>query len=217
MIRNAVCALLSLVALTGAATAATVINVGNHLLLPNTPNQKIEIFVTGGDQIQGVNFNAQIGTDPENALNTPVFQYDANQHLSFPGNNLSTLLAPGSIFAVPAGFGENDVTFYPRLWQSGSATSSGTVAANGLLATLYIDTTGLIGGVWPLILSATIAGPTDWAGSIFQGQEVSNPIIIDGTIGGLIPEPSSIVLAGFAVIGFGGFVARRRRAGALAG
>ena len=202
--------------LASVSQAATSIVVGNHILQPNMPNQLIQIFVTGGDQIQGVNLNAQIGPDPSSAI-TPVFQFDPNQHLAFPGPNLSTLLAPGSIFAPPAGFGENDVTFYPRLWQSGSATSSGTVAANGLLATLYIDTTGLIGGVWPLILSATIAGPTDWAGSIFQGQEVSNPIIIDGTIGGLIPEPSSIVLAGFAVIGFGGFVARRRRAGALAG
>jgi len=195
------------------AHAATSISVGNYVLLPNTPNQEIQIFVTGGDQIQGMNLNAQIGPDPSSAI-TPVFQYDANQHLVFPGANLSTLLAPGSIFSPPAGFGENDVTFFPALWQAGSATSSGTVAANGLLAKLYIDTTGFFplytDQVWALNLFDTIGGPTDWAGSLFQGNEVPNPIITDGTIRIVgVPEPSAVVIAMFGVAGLVAFAIRR--------
>lgn len=196
--------------LASVSQAATSIVVGNHLLLPNTANQKIEILVTGGDQIQGVNLNAQIGTDPTSAV-TPVFQFDANQHLVFPGPNLSTLLAAGSIFAPPTGFGENDVTFFPALWQAGSATSSGTVAANGVLATLYIDTTGFFSGTWALNLADTIGGPTDWAGSIFNGNEVPNPVITDGSIT-IVPEPTSVVMAMFGVAGLGAVAIRRRRA-----
>ena len=41
-----------LLCLAGVAQAATSIVVGNHVLLPNTPGQVVQIFVTGGDQIQ---------------------------------------------------------------------------------------------------------------------------------------------------------------------
>lgn len=60
-----------------------------------------------------------------------------------PGPNLSTLLAPGSIFATPLSLGENDVTFFAGIWMAGTGVTSGTVPANGLLATVYIDTTGV--------------------------------------------------------------------------
>lgn len=206
---------LALAGIFGCATlsqAATQIDVGDHLLLPNSPNQKIEIFVTGGDQIEGMNFNAQIGTDPEHAVGIPVFQYEIGTHFSYPGPNLSTLLASGSVFAPPAGEYETDVTFFDTLWQSGALTPSGTVGASGLLATLYIDTTGVValqGTSWPLILSNTLGGPTNWAGSIFNGQEVPNPIIIDGSIT-IVPEPSSIALAAFAAVGFCAVAVRRR-------
>jgi len=195
--------------LASVSEAATQIVVGNHILFPNTPNQKIEILVTGGDQIQGVNLNAQIGNDPTSLGASPVFQFDANQHLVFPGPNLSTLLAPGSIFAPPTGFGENDVTFFPALWQAGSATASGTVAANGVLATLYIDTTGFLQGVWTLSLANTIGGPTDWAGSIFNGEEVPNPFITDGSII-IFPEPGATFTAVLATAVLGGVAIRRR-------
>jgi len=210
MLRKVGLTLAVLICLASVSQAATSIVVGNHILQPNMPNQLIQIFVTGGDQIQGVNLNAQIGPDPSSAI-TPVFQFDPNQHLVFPGANLSTLLAPGSIFAPPAGFGENDVTFFPALWQAGSATSSGTVAANGLLATLYVDTTGFFSGSWALNLFDTIGGPTDWAGSIFQGQPVPEPLIEDGSIT-IIPEPTSVVMAMFGLAGLGAVAIRRRRA-----
>lgn len=202
----AVAAFAAFLCITNVASAAFIV-VGTHVLLPNTPNQPIDIFVTGGEQIQGVNLNAQIGDDPT-AAGTPIFQFDNNQHLAFPGPNLSTLIRPGSVFSPPAGFGENDMTFYPALWQSSSTTSSGTVAANGLLATLYVDTTAIsatgVDQVWSLNLFDTIDGPTDWAGSIFQGNAVPNPTISDGFIVILgVPEPTSMVLAMLGAAGVG--------------
>lgn len=212
MLRKVGLSLAVLVCLAGVSQAATSIVVGNHVLLPNTPNQVVQIFVTGGDSIQGVNLNAQIGADPS-VGGTPVFQFDANQHLSYPGANFSSLLAPGSVFAPPVGFGENDITFYPALWQSQSTTSSGFATANGLLATLVIDTTGFTSGTWALNLSDTIVGPSDWAGSIFNGNEVPNPVIVDGSITiPNVPEPASIVLALFGAAGLGAVAIRRRRA-----
>lgn len=207
MIRTAILA--SILCGARICQAATQIDVGNHLLLPNTPNQVIQIFVTGGDQIEGMNFNAQIGTDPENPVGIPVFQYEIGGHSSYPGPTLSTVMAPGSIFAPPAAIHYNDVTFFDTLWQAGVAPPSGTVTASGLLATLVIDTTGISEGTWPLILANTLNGPTNWAGSVVNGQEVPEPIIIDGSIS-IVPEPSSIALAACAAIGLCGIAFRRR-------
>ena len=35
--------------------------VGDHTLLPDTAGQQIEIFVTGDEQVQGLNFYIQVG------------------------------------------------------------------------------------------------------------------------------------------------------------
>jgi MYXO-CTERM domain-containing protein len=192
-----------LLCLAGVAQAATSIVVGNHILQPNQAGQVVQIFVAGGDQIQGMNLNAQIGADPENAV-TPVFEFGG-------GAGASTIIGAGTIFA-PNNVGMNDVTFYPALFQAGTATSTGTVAANGLLATLVIDTTGFFSGTWALSLNNTLGGPTDWAGSIFNGNEVPNPEIIDGSITIEIPEPTSIVMGMFGLAGLGAVAIRRRRA-----
>jgi hypothetical protein len=189
------------VCLPQVAQGATSIIVGTHLLQPNTPNQIIQIFVTGGDQIQGVNFRAQIGDDPEFGVG-PVFQYGG-------GPGASTIIGPGTIFASN-NVGMNDVTYFPALFEAGTATASGTVAAEGLLATLVIDTTGVFGGLWSLRLFNTLSGPTDWAGSVFNGSDVSNPIIVDGFIAE-VPEPSSVALAAFGIAGLAIVGVRRRR------
>lgn len=189
------------VCLPQVARGATQIVVANYILVQNTPNQIVQIFVTGGDQIQGVNLRAQIGDDPEFGFG-PVFRFGG-------GPGASTIIGPGTIFESN-NVGMNDVTFYPALFEASTATASGTVAAEGLLATLVIDTTGIFSGGWTLHLADTLSGPTDWAGSVFNGTEVSNPIIIDGYIGG-IPEPSSMKLAALGIAGLA-IVAFRRRA-----
>jgi hypothetical protein len=93
-------------------------------------------------------------------------------------------------------------------------TSQVTVPDGGLLATLYIDTTGIFSGSWTLNLGNTGGGPTNWAGSIVFPRTqpdtfVPNPVIIDGSIT-IVPEPSSSALAIFAIIGFCVVAFRRR-------
>lgn len=205
MIRKVASCLAILLCVASVSNAATSIIVGDHILQPNMPGQIIQIFVTGGDQIQGTNFRAQIGSDPEFA-STPIFF--SSPPFGVPGS--STIIGPGTIFQ-PNNVGMNDVTFYPALFEAGTATATGTVSANGLLATLVVDTTGFFSGTWSLSLGNTLAGPTDWAGSIFQGNEVPNPDILDGSIT-IIPEPSSVVLAMFGMAGLSAVAIRRRRA-----
>lgn len=43
-----------------AAQAASIV-VGTHFLLPNTPNQVVEIGATGGEAINGMNFYSAVG------------------------------------------------------------------------------------------------------------------------------------------------------------
>jgi len=71
------------------------IQVGNNILLPNSPNQVVRVFATGGDLIQGVNLRVQIGS-AGNGIRTPVFQYGA---VPLP----STVVGPGNAygFRVP--------------------------------------------------------------------------------------------------------------------
>jgi hypothetical protein len=51
----------------------------------------------------------------------------------------------------------------PLIWGATTTTTSGTVPANGLLATLTIDTTGLSTGQFDLILNPPSTGPTAFA------------------------------------------------------
>jgi hypothetical protein len=132
------------------ALAASII-VGNHTLLANTANQLVTIQVSGGEQIAGEDFFAQIGdggafnggsnTKPSltnvDIINGTIFASNNNgAYGDLQGTN-----PPGSNAA------------HPLIWVDGTTTNSGTVAANGLFATLTIDTTGLNSGTFPLILT----------------------------------------------------------------
>jgi hypothetical protein len=154
------CCIIALLLLHSAAHAANVI-VGNHTLLANTANQLVTIQVSGGEQIAGEDFFGQIGdggafnggsnTKPSltnvDIINGTIFASNNNGAYGDPqGTN-----PPGSNAA------------HPLIWVDGTTTNAGTVAANGLFATLMIDTTGLNSGTFPLILTgvANTLGPFD--------------------------------------------------------
>jgi hypothetical protein len=128
------------------ARAANVV-VGGHALLPNTANQVITISVTGGEQIAGEDFFAQIGDGGaiNNGVDTkPAFSnVDILGGTIFAGNNTG---ASGD----PAPGGD---AAHPLIWDDGTVTASGSVAASGILATLTINTTGLSSGSFPLVLT----------------------------------------------------------------
>jgi hypothetical protein len=139
---------------------AASVTVGTHALLPNTANQVITIQITGGDQVAGEDFFAQIGdggaflggTDAKPAftnvdiLSSTIFSTSNNGSYGDPNGT-----PPGSNSA------------HPLIWVDGTTTVDGSVPAVGLLATLTIDTTGLNSGTFPLLLTgvASSLGPFD--------------------------------------------------------
>jgi hypothetical protein len=138
-----------------AARAASVA-VGNHLLMANTPNQTITIQITGGELVAGEDFFAQIGDGgaSNGGVNSkPVFtNVDIIGGTIFAANNMGAFGDPTTGNAA-----------HPLIWDDGTVTASGSVAASGLLATLTINTTGLSSGSFPLVLTgvASSIGPNN--------------------------------------------------------
>ncbi|MEQ9461482.1 MAG: hypothetical protein RIG82_11085 [Phycisphaeraceae bacterium] len=134
---------------------------GTYTLLEDTPGQLITIYATSDDQpVQGINLNAQIGDGLSNA---PSFT--------------SVDLLAGTIFETNnTGLGSASGVLTPQVAFYSTTTAIGTVLANGLLATIEIDTSGFFAsdGPFDLILSQTLNNPTNF-GPI-------TPTIIDGAI-----------------------------------
>lgn len=171
-----------LLALSSMACGQT-IDVGTYSLLPNTADQKIELFVTGGTEIEAVNLNVQIA----DGMSGPVLQ--------------SVDLRSDTIFD-PLNEGQLDILTNPQLFATTVTTPFSdpptTVAANGLLATLTVDTTGFSSGVFDLRLSGTLNGDSDFgfdlAGSPLPANVTNGQLLI-------VPEPTSIGLTAVALFG----------------
>jgi hypothetical protein len=181
--------LLSLVlgaAIAPLAGATPIIDVGNHLLLPNLPGQTILIYVTGGDAVEGLNLNVQVADGGSElamfggSIDGPaISDLDIVTGTIFDGNNQGA--------DDPEGLLGGD---FSQIELRTILTDSGTVAADGLLVTLTIDTTDYFSGQFDLRLFDTLNGPSDFAGIAAS--------ITDGTIT-IVPEPGTLALACCAV------------------
>lgn len=178
--------------LSSAAVAEISIDVGDYDLLPNTPDQQILVFVTGGDLVQGLDLNVLIadgGPEIGGVIESPaITNTDILTGTIFQNNNTGVIDLGVSLQQFDA---------------RSTTTAAGTVAADGLLATLTIDTTGFFGGVFPLILSTTPNGPTAFAGVPAR--------ITDGSIS-IVPEPGSCSWGAVSLLAVSW---RRRRSPAL--
>jgi len=157
------------------AVATPMIVVGQHDLLANTADQPVRIMVSGADEVQGLNFRAQVadgGTHPDigGSIEGPrITDVDLVSGTIFDGNTM----------------GQSDVLSLPQISVQAATTSAGTVMAEGLLATVTLDTTGFFEGTFGFSLADTRDGATDFAGI---------PIgITDGSIR-IVPEPSAAML-----------------------
>jgi hypothetical protein len=174
------CALL-LVIFAHVAEATPIIVVGQHNLLPDLPEQEIKITVSGGDQVQGLNFRIQV---EDGGPHPPVMG-------SVPGPNITAVdLVTDTIFASNHS-GQVDSLQSPQVWVQTITTSPETapddwVTAEGLLATVTVDTTGFLDGTYELRLTDTLDGRTDFGG---VPADITN-----GSIR-VVPEPHGILLA----------------------
>ena len=191
--------------LTCLPATAAVITVGNYILQPNTPNQKILINITGPEAVAGEDFFAQIGDGgvANNGTNTkPVFtQVDILTGTIFGASNTGATGDPGG---TPKGSN----SAHPLIWVDGTTTNSGTVSDTGLFATITVDTSGVSSGTYALLLKGIASnkgGPFDTA-LRFTGGGAVPLTITNGSIVIQTPEPTSLAIIGCAAV-----VALRRR------
>ena len=173
------------------AFAAPVIDVGTITLEANKPGQIVPVLVSGGDSVTGFNLRAQIG----DGINpSPIFQ-----SISFAGG-IWDAHASTTTGELVAGFDE-----YAQL--SVAFNANVTVPANGVLAMLTIDTTGITtDSVYALKLSGVELIGQD-SDLLLSGGSTLTPTIKNGTLHVVVPEPSALGLLGIASV----MVCLRRR------
>ncbi len=183
--------------LCSGAGAAT-IDVGNHYLVPNQAGQSVRIMVSGGEQVSGLNFFAQVGDGgPE------LGQFGLPPGTDAPA--ITTVdLKSGTIFNGISDLQSNDGSIPQVAMYSIEYTQAGgSVAADGVLATLTFDTTGFSAGTWDFLLGDVL--PTV-PGGPFDSELVSTPINIqngtisvtiagDCTLDGRVDEKDATILA----------------------
>ena len=155
--------------MVGVASAAS-IQIGDHELRPNEPNQRVPIFVTGGEQVAGLNFYAQVGDGGPELEN----------YGGVPGTDGPAITAVNlkerTIFSTVSG-NQDDQTSIPQVAIASVEfrTPGKSTAANGLLAELTLDTTGFFEGSWDLRLSGVL---DDFPGGPFDTDFAGIPITI---------------------------------------
>lgn len=150
--------------------------VGSHNLLPNTPNQEIQIFVSGAADVTGMNIFAQLGDGLGEGVE-PIFgdvSYVGSIWEAFdftetggPVDGAEQLLQASAVFNASGDF----------------------VVSDGMVMTLLVDTTGITGGTFELRLADTdIGSDTEFilAGGSTLGINITNGTlaITEATISG---------------------------------
>ncbi len=146
--RHLAAALAATLMMAVSVTAAPMIDVGHHFLQPNQAGQAIDLYVTGGDMVSGLNLWVQVGDGgPERTL-LGLDPGTAGPHIT------SIDIKTGTIFAGVTDEPVNNQVI-PQLGDVSLALLGAvpSVAANGRLATVYFDTTGWTSGTWDLSLT----------------------------------------------------------------
>ena len=177
------------------AHAAT-IDVGIIKLEP-AAGQTVEFFVTGTNEISGMEFNIQVGDGGS----------DLSGHDTGPRIEAIDLVT-GTIFGAGASPSPVDQVAFPLARQS-TVDITNTVVADGIIATVTFDASGMIAGTEiPLRLSG-VAGSFNTQFFDALGQ----PVPVDIQNGSILitPEPSTTVLLATLLAGILPACRRRRR------
>lgn len=145
----------------------------------------VDVVTTGGEQVAGVNFYAQIGDggDAVGGTNT------APPAPRFTGDGADFVNAPGGVFA---GQNQGPTTVADLAVVRGASTLSGTRAADGILAQLTIDGSAAVAGTsWMLSLINPVAGLET---QLLDAQASPIPVELGTAMIEIIPEPASALL-----------------------
>lgn len=199
MNRTTCLTLLAVLCCAQTARALTIV-VGDHFLMPNVAGQVVAIFAyaDGFEEVQALNFRAQLGDGGPAAGGSDITPL-------MVGN----ITGPGTIFEFN-NVGAFDNSFPPSYVEMFTHTVAGAVTlvpGANLVGTLTIDTTGLTDeiGQWPLLLTGTVGGNTE-----FEAPPSIDLFIINGSIA-FVPEPSSRLHAALGLIGLAAWGWRRKR------
>ena len=190
------------------ALAAINIDVGDHIIYADLPDQIVQIYVTGDEDVQALIAYLQVANggpeaEPwlggETGIDGPVITaLDIITGTIFDGNNMGQ-------------FGDDDndpdtgEDLVPQYEAGETITASGTVVATGLLVTLTLDTTGFLEGTWDLRMADTITGDSSFPYS-------DPPTITNGSITLVpIPEPAVVLQLLTGLAGLGLVATWRRR------
>ena len=184
--RNLFLAMAAMLVWASSATADAVVSYGVNEggvffidLLANTGNQARSFFVSGGDNVDGLELNLQIGDGG-------VFIGGTDSGPRMGAINLIT----GTIFA-PASPNQQDIVNSPLAKKSTVDTAS-LVVANGLIGQVIFDTTGFGPGLYGFRLTG-VAGNNNT--KFFNGQNTVNTTAPNGFLRiTAIPEPSTMLV-----------------------
>jgi hypothetical protein len=160
---------------TTAANAALTVDGGVHYLLPNS-RHRIAVAVSGGDRIVGLNFVAQIGDGgPVNG--------GVDQHPTVVSGDI---IGPGTIF-YGNNVGDSPTPTGNLIWTDSTAVTNplnNSIPAQGTIAYLTIDTTGMAAGSNPYALRLQNVAANIYGGAGLSTNFVTvNPAsILDGAI-----------------------------------
>jgi len=181
-----------------------VIAIGDHVLLAGEPDQAIEIRVSGDRAVQGLEFFLQVadgGPSVGGAVTGPVIAVADIFGPPHRPDNPATIFTGNHTGEASMG------PWGPHFWQSGTTTASGTVLADGLLATVVFDAGGLSAddpnNPFDLKMAGTLMGNSSFADeqpvTILNGRlilkqrplaEIAEP--------GSVPAGGTVTLSGLA-------------------
>src|SRR5690606_30459048 len=150
-----------------------------------------------------------VSGDPGEAFQGVDLYLTIGDGLSGPLITAIDVIGPGTLFNGN-NFGQSDFgdPLPSRTAVALASTQTGTVGPTGVLAIVTIDTTGIVAGIWDLKLTSDLYGASDLPP--FNTFDEPMLVLVDGTIGGLCPEPSSYMLGVLAIAGLCAAVVRRR-------
>lgn len=147
-------------------------------LLPNTPNQKMRVYAMSSDPadppITGMNLQVAIG-DGDGPLVEPVFQGERMEGVSWEGTIWQAHNSAASGEAPV-----KDHTSYATLGMIFTERGK-SVRADGLVATLIVDTTGIDSGVFAVNIGGNVE-PIEPSNYILEGPHESWPVWVNATI-----------------------------------